>query len=205
MKTSSKSSSSTWKQVSELLTVASITKTLSKNPTQTPPQTNLTQTLIHKILSNPSLHISHKLNFFNSNNNIHHSSLSYSLIFNNLCNPKTPFSLLHQHLPHLLHSMKQNGAADGFVGLIEVRCFVFAGIGFVCCYFGWGILCFCFLTVAVSVICQLRGLFNSASVFVWVLRCRLYTAPCIAVLISYVRLVWGALIIYAVSKKKKKN
>lgn len=95
------------------------------------------------------------------------------------------------------------GAADGFVGLIEVRCFVFAGIGFVCCYFGWGILCFCFLTVAVSVICQLRGLFNSASVFVWVLRCRLYTAPCIAVLISYVRLVRGALIIYAVSKKKK--
>ncbi|XP_045798288.1 pentatricopeptide repeat-containing protein At4g01570 [Trifolium pratense] len=109
------SSNSTWKQVSELLTVASITKTLSKTSqtTPTPPQTlnqiPITQTLIHKILSNPSLHISHKLNFFNSNNNIHHSSTTYSLIFNNLCNPKTPLSLVHHYLPQLLHSMKQNG------------------------------------------------------------------------------------------------
>jgi hypothetical protein len=41
------------------------------------------------------------------------------------------------------------------------------------------------------------------SVFVWVLRCRLYTAPCIAVLVLFVRLVWEALIIYAVAKNKK--
>ncbi|WJX75386.1 hypothetical protein P8452_58923 [Trifolium repens] len=108
------SSNSTWKQVSELLTVASITKTLSKTSQTTPPPQNLTQipitqTLIHKILSNPSLHISHKLNFFNSHYKIPHSSATYSLIFNNLCNPTTPLSLLHHHLPQLLHSMKLNG------------------------------------------------------------------------------------------------
>jgi uncharacterized membrane protein HdeD (DUF308 family) len=65
-----------------------------------------------------------------------------------------------------------------------------------------GILCFCFLTVSVSVFCQLRGLFYSGSVFLWVLRCRLYTTPCIAVLVSFVCLVQGALIIFLFKKKK---
>ncbi|CAL5191066.1 unnamed protein product [Lathyrus oleraceus] len=113
------------KQVAELLTVASITKTLFKNPQTLSQIINnkpiITQTLILKILSNPSLHISHKLNFFNSLNTVH-SQTTYSLILRNLCNPTTPLSLLHQHLPQLLHSMKQTGIvfdSDSFNNLLN--------------------------------------------------------------------------------------
>ncbi|KAK7285710.1 hypothetical protein RJT34_20488 [Clitoria ternatea] len=95
-----------WKGVGEVLLVASITNALSHSATPNLPHSlKLTQPIILKILSNPSLHPSHKLHFFNwSRSHYPPSPASYSLILRTLCRA----SFLSD-IPSLLHSMNQDG------------------------------------------------------------------------------------------------
>ncbi|XP_027350959.1 pentatricopeptide repeat-containing protein At4g01570-like [Abrus precatorius] len=91
----------------ELLVVASITKTLSSATPNLPHSLALqiTQPIILKILSNPSISPSQKLQFFEWARTHHTPSPSaYSLIFRALSRP--PFL---SHIPSLLHSIKQDG------------------------------------------------------------------------------------------------
>ncbi|XP_020205052.1 pentatricopeptide repeat-containing protein At4g01570 [Cajanus cajan] len=99
-----------WKQLGEVLVAASITNTLSHSHSATLnlPRTlavGLNQTLILKILSNPTLHPSHKLRFFEWSRSHHNPSpAAYSLILRALSRAGN-FS----DIPSLLHSMTQDG------------------------------------------------------------------------------------------------
>lgn len=98
-----------WKQLGEVLVAASITNTLSHSHSATLnlPRSlalGLTRTLILKILSNPSLHPSQKLRFFEWSRSHHPPSpAAYSLILRALSGAGS-FS----EIPSLLHSMMQD-------------------------------------------------------------------------------------------------
>ncbi|XP_061359204.1 pentatricopeptide repeat-containing protein At4g01570 [Gastrolobium bilobum] len=96
-------------KMGELLLVASITKTLSESGTRNLTHfqsLKLTESIILKILSNPSLHPSKKLDFFNWTRSYTHtaSASAYSTIFRAVCR-----SGYLNEVPSLLRSMKQDG------------------------------------------------------------------------------------------------
>ncbi|RDX76187.1 Pentatricopeptide repeat-containing protein, partial [Mucuna pruriens] len=99
-----------WKQLGEVLVAASITNTLSHSHSATlniPSSLalGLTQPLILKILSNPSLHPSQKLRFFEWSRSHHNPSpAAYSLILRTLSGAG-----FFSDIPSLLHSTTQDG------------------------------------------------------------------------------------------------
>ncbi|TKY67391.1 Pentatricopeptide repeat-containing protein [Spatholobus suberectus] len=99
-----------WKQLGEVLVAASITNTLSHSHSATLnlPRSlalGLTQPLILKILSNPTLHPSHKLRFFEWSRSHHSPSpAAYSLVLRTLSRAG-----FFSDIPSLLHSMTQDG------------------------------------------------------------------------------------------------
>ncbi|XP_028752236.1 pentatricopeptide repeat-containing protein At4g01570-like [Neltuma alba] len=103
------------KQLGDLLLVASITKTLSESGTRNlaldPAHTSqLTEPILLRILSNPSLHPSKKLDFFNWCRSLPtkyaHSAAAYSHIVRTVCRA----GYLNE-VPNLLRSMKEDGVA----------------------------------------------------------------------------------------------
>ncbi|XP_027911303.1 pentatricopeptide repeat-containing protein At4g01570 [Vigna unguiculata] len=99
-----------WKQLGEVLVVASITNTLSHSHSATlnlprAVALGLTQPLILKILSNQSIHPSQKLRFFEWTRSHHNpSAAAYSLVLRSLSGGG-----FFSDIPSVLHSMTQDG------------------------------------------------------------------------------------------------
>ncbi|KAI9090330.1 hypothetical protein K1719_028665 [Acacia pycnantha] len=114
------------KQLGDLLLVASITKTLSESGTRNlaldpTPASQLTEPILLRTLSNPSLHPSKKLDFFHWCRSLRpkyaHSAAAYSHIFRTFC--RTGYL---NEVPNLLRSMKEDGVvadSQAFKGILD--------------------------------------------------------------------------------------